>query len=103
MTNKIKANPGVVETVIDMLSHIEVDGETMEYILRQVGMEEQMLRQLIMSSPIEPKQETLEEANWKVLGTKNDTFYNGAKWQEQRMFSEEDLIQLLNEKINLPL
>jgi hypothetical protein len=53
MTNKIKANPGVVETVIDMLSHIDVDGETMEYILRQVGMEQQMLRQLIMSSSIE--------------------------------------------------
>lgn len=50
MTNKIKANPGVVETVIDMLSHIEVDGETMEYILRQVGMEDQMLRQLIMKA-----------------------------------------------------
>lgn len=28
--------------------------------------------------------ETLEEANWKVLGTKNDTFYNGAKWQQER-------------------
>jgi hypothetical protein len=37
------------------------------------------------------KQETLEEANWKVLGTKNDTFYNGAKWQAERMYSEEDL------------
>jgi hypothetical protein len=36
--------------------------------------------------------ETLEEANWKVLGTKNDTFYNGAKWKEERMYSEEDLI-----------
>ena len=23
--------------------------------------------------------ETIEEANWKVLGTKTDTFYNGAK------------------------
>ena len=39
---------------------------------------------------VEPKQETLEEANWKVLGTKNDTFYNGAKWQE-RMYSEENI------------
>lgn len=37
------------------------------------------------------KQETLEEANWKVLGTKYDTFYNGAKWQSERMYSEEDL------------
>ena len=53
MTIKIKENPGVVETIIDMLSHIDVDGETMEYIINQVGMEQQMLRQLIMSSPIE--------------------------------------------------
>jgi len=53
MTIKIKENPGVVETIIDMLSHIDVDGETMEYIIKQVGMEQQMLRQLIMSSPIE--------------------------------------------------
>ena len=53
MTVKIKENPGVVETIIDMLSHIDVDGETMEHIINQVGMEQQMLRQLIMSSPIE--------------------------------------------------
>jgi hypothetical protein len=53
MTVKIKENPGVVETIIDMLSHIDVDGETMEHIIKQVGMEQQMLRQLIMSSPIE--------------------------------------------------
>jgi hypothetical protein len=30
-----------------------VDGETMQYILKKVGMEDQMLRQLIMSQPIE--------------------------------------------------
>ena len=53
MTIKIKENPGVVETIIDMLSHIDVDGETMEHIIKQVGMEQQILRQLIMSSPIE--------------------------------------------------
>ena len=38
------------------------------------------------------KTETLEEANWKVLGTKNDTFYNGAEWQQERMYSEEEMI-----------
>jgi hypothetical protein len=38
------------------------------------------------------EQETIEEANWKVLGTKNNTFYNGAKWQAERMYSEEDMI-----------
>jgi len=41
----------------------------------------------------EPLQETLEEANWKVIGTKNDTFYNGAKWQQERMYSEEDMAE----------
>jgi hypothetical protein len=30
-----------------------VDGETMQYILNKVGMEDQMLRQLIMSQPID--------------------------------------------------
>jgi hypothetical protein len=29
---------------------MDVDGETMQYILEQVGMEEQMLRQLVMSA-----------------------------------------------------
>ena len=35
--------------------------------------------------------ETLEEANWKVLGTKTDTFYEGAKWQQ------ETILQLLKD------
>jgi hypothetical protein len=43
----------------------------------------------------EPLQKTLEEANWKVIGTKNDTFYNGAKWQSERMYSEEEVLELL--------
>ena len=35
-----------VEMVINTLRGIDVDGETMQYILKQVGMEEQMLHQL---------------------------------------------------------
>ncbi len=35
-----------VEMVIKTLQSIEVDGETMQYILEQVGMDEQMLHQL---------------------------------------------------------
>ena len=35
-----------VKTVINMLKEVEVDGETMEYILKEVGMEEQMQHQL---------------------------------------------------------
>lgn len=36
-----------VEEIIQMLNDMDVDGETMEYILRQVGMEDQMASQLV--------------------------------------------------------
>lgn len=35
-----------VHHIIDMLRTIDIDGETMEYILEQVGMQGQMLHQL---------------------------------------------------------
>jgi hypothetical protein len=40
--------------------------------------------------------ETLEEANWKVLGTQDDTFYKGAKWQKERSYSEEEVLDILD-------
>ena len=46
--------------------------------------------------PVGTRQETLEEANWKVLGTKTDSFYNGAKWMEERMYSEEECYKYLH-------
>jgi hypothetical protein len=54
-------HPGQVEEVIDMLKYINVDGETTEYLLGEIGMREQMLRQLIMSSPNEEILELLKE------------------------------------------
>jgi hypothetical protein len=56
-----------IEQIIDLLNEIEIDGETMEYIIRQVGMEDQMLRQLVMSSPIEQLNSLIEERKdiWK--------------------------------------
>jgi hypothetical protein len=38
-----------------------VDGETMQYILKEVGMEDQMLKQLVMSQPIEEVRYMVEE------------------------------------------
>ena len=61
MTIKMQENPGVVETVIDMLKHIEVDGETTQHILSKIGMEWQMLRQLIMTLPTEQVEYLIEE------------------------------------------
>ena len=49
-TMLMKAHPGSVETIIDILKHMDVDGETMEFILEQTGMKGQMLRQLFLKS-----------------------------------------------------
>jgi hypothetical protein len=42
-----------VDAVIQYLNAIEIDGETTEYLLEKINMREQMLRQLIMSSPVD--------------------------------------------------
>ena len=50
-----------VKDIIAKLKVIDVDGETMQYILQQVGMEDQMLRQLVMSNPESDIKDLLEE------------------------------------------
>jgi hypothetical protein len=57
MENKEK----MIRDIIITLRLLEVDGETMQYILEQTGMEWQMLRQLIMTLPIEQTEYLLEE------------------------------------------
>ena len=42
-------NELMIKDVINKLQIIGVDGETMQYILKSVGMEDQMLSQLMMS------------------------------------------------------
>lgn len=46
----------------------EVDGETMENIIREIGMEDQMLRQLIMKAPMLQVQELVYEKTLLELG-----------------------------------
>ena len=48
-----------LESVVKTLQN--VDGETMEAIIRAVGMEGQMLRQLILTMPMSTVQELVEE------------------------------------------
>lgn len=50
-----------VDVVITYLKAMDVDGDTMEYIIKEVGMKPQMLRQLIMSSPVRATRELFEE------------------------------------------
>ena len=60
-TPLMEYHPGMVEEIISMLRHIEVDGETMQYILEKVGMTDQMLRQLVMNNPHTDTSDLLEE------------------------------------------
>ena len=55
-----------VEEVISTLKSLThngdcVDGETMQYILEKVGMDWQMLRQLILTMPLEQVEYLMEE------------------------------------------
>jgi hypothetical protein len=53
MTNQMNESITVkckVEDIIAELKFLDVDGETMQYILQKVGMEDQMLKQLIGSA-----------------------------------------------------
>ena len=42
---------GVVNKAIEDFKRIDIDGETMQYIIEKLGMNDQMLRQLILSNP----------------------------------------------------
>lgn len=57
----MKDSKFIVDTVIDLLIDIDCDGETMEFILKKVGMEYQMLRQLMMTMPLEQVEYLLKE------------------------------------------
>lgn len=52
-----------VEAVIYILKRIDVDGETMEHIFREIGMDGQMLRQL------SSKKDMIEHINFSAIPT----------------------------------
>tara|TARA_R110000772_G_scaffold133063_1_gene241470 strand:+ start:116 stop:307 length:192 start_codon:yes stop_codon:yes gene_type:complete len=54
---------GVVNEAIENFKRIDIDGETMQYIIEKLGMGDQMLRQLVM---IKPKSQTEELLNEKM-------------------------------------
>jgi hypothetical protein len=68
---------------------------------KQETLEEAKLRAanyMSLKDALEHKQETIEEAGVAYAKTVNENhtshmlgFYNGAKWQQERMYSEEDI------------
>ena len=55
-TNEIKA-----KAIIQHLKSMDIDGETMQHILNEVGMDVQMLRQLMMTQPLSEVQWMMKE------------------------------------------
>ena len=54
-------NKSRIHFIIQTLNEMDVDGDTMQYIIEQVGMNDQMLRQLIMSNPESDVKDILNE------------------------------------------
>jgi hypothetical protein len=50
-----------IELLTQQLINLQVDGETMQHILQKTGMEDQMLRQLIMSKPFDQIHDLVQE------------------------------------------
>ena len=50
-----------VNSIINKLKDLEIDGETMEYILWSIGMEDQMLRQLVLNASWNDLNHLIEE------------------------------------------
>ena len=50
-----------IKEITNHLNNSDIDGETMEHIIRSVGMEDQMLRQLVMKSDPKMLLELIEE------------------------------------------
>jgi hypothetical protein len=49
------------KAIIQHLKSMEVDGETMQHILKEVGMNDQMLKQLMMTEPLAEVQWMMKE------------------------------------------
>jgi len=69
-------NKSIVDAVIMILKSLEVDGETMEYIIEQVGMTDQIVKQLYYDKP-QSKFKICDRIIWRnknatVIGFPND-------------------------------
>jgi 6-pyruvoyl-tetrahydropterin synthase len=75
--------PNTVQVIIDMLKRMDVDGETMQHILKETGMDYQMLKQLMLTSNINHVKDFYREA----LDQEDDRYLN--EWDEDRGLESE--------------
>lgn len=83
MTQSKKSYSVAVEEVISMLNHMDVDGETMQHILKETGMDHQMLKQLMLTSNINHVKDFYREA----LDQEDDKYLN--EWDDDRGLESE--------------
>ena len=84
-------NPSCEEVGVKLKQHFQADKLKRENLLNGVYHSYK-----IIIPKEEPKQETLEEAAeryWAKQPYNEDAFMEGAKWQEERMYSEEDMAE----------
>lgn len=72
-----------VNAIINMLKEIDVDGETMEYILKQVGMDDQVVKQIIV---------TMNNVDLNSMLNERQTFLNSINKQYSFDSSHGELI-----------
>ena len=89
----------------------EIDNEFLEWFVKNPSCEEVEVADYVnvlfddkvfhmykIIIPIEPKQETLDEAIERLIKlNRQDAFYEGAKWQQETMYSEEEVLELLED------
>ena len=93
--------PQLVNILISKLKQIEVDGETMQYILEEVGMDEQMAIQLATMYP-DVVEEHLAELKADRHPYVSDNFQIGPEGAYEHIDMGEDLnlmIQLIEEEL----
>ena len=87
-----------VEDIIQTLKNIEVDGETMEYILHQVGMEDQMADQLVNNKISlneyegEGEDASIDDANLGYYSEKDKEIDYNMKWDSMDNEDKEDAL-----------
>ena len=52
-----------IESVISFLKLIDIDGETLQYIIEELNMQEQIIKQLIRTYPTLSRQELIDYKN----------------------------------------
>ena len=71
-----------VDNAIQNLKRIEIDGETMQYIIEKLGMDDQMLRQLVLTKPRIQTLNIMDE--WNL-----ETFWNHGKLKrDEKLFKK---------------